>query len=106
MCCKLQLVTTFNVELRAIAKAFFYKLEEVHSKSQNQSKLKLSVENEKISRGSLNMVVQESEAIIEKVKKASENKDFLSIIYLFEVVKHFDKMKSRLQGISKQAFHP
>ena len=61
---------------------------------------------EKISRGSLNMVVQESEAIIEKVKKASENKDFLSIIYLFEVVKHFDKMKSRLQGISKQAFHP
>ena len=61
---------------------------------------------EKISRGSLNMVVQESEVIIEKVKKASENKDFLSIIYLFEVVKHFDKMKSRLQGISKQAFHP
>ena len=52
------------------------------------------------------MVVQESEAIIEKVKRASENKDFLSIIYLFEVVKHFDKIKSRLQGISKQAFHP
>ena len=59
---------------------------------------------EKISRGSLNMVVQESEAIIEKVKKASENKDFLSIISLFDVVKHFDKMKSRLHGISKTYF--
>ena len=53
---------------------------------------------EKISRGSLNMVVQESEAIIEKVKEASENKDFLSIFNLFEVVNHFGKMKSRWQN--------
>ena len=61
---------------------------------------------EKISRGSLNMVVQESEAIIEKVKKASENKDFLSIIYLFEVVNHFGKMKSRLQNNLLSTFQP
>ena len=61
---------------------------------------------EKISRGSLNMVVQESEAIIEKVKKASENKDFLSIIYLFEVVNHFDIMKSRLQNNLLSTFQP
>ena len=61
---------------------------------------------EKISRGSLNMVVQESEAIIEKVKKASENNDFLSIIYLFEVVNHFDKMKSRLQNNLLSTFQP
>ena len=61
---------------------------------------------EKISRGSLNMVVQESEAIIEKVKKASENNDFLAIIYLFEVVNHFDKMKSRLHNNLLSTFHP
>ena len=61
---------------------------------------------EKISRGSLNMVVQESEAIIEKVKRASENKDFLSIIYLFGVVNHFDKMKSRLQNNLLSTFQP
>ena len=56
---------------------------------------------EKISRGSLNLIIQEAEGMIEKVKKASENDDFFSIFYLFEVVKHFDALKPKMDETLK-----
>ena len=43
---------------------------------------------EKISRESLDLVIRDSDAIIGRVKKASSSNDYLSIISIFQVVKH------------------
>jgi len=48
---------------------------------------------EKISRESLDLVIRDSDAIISRVKKSSSNNDFLSIISVFQVVKHVHMLK-------------
>ena len=48
---------------------------------------------EKISRESLDLVIRDSDAIISRVKKASTSNDFLSIISIFQVVKHLQVLK-------------
>lgn len=48
---------------------------------------------EKISRDSLDLVIRDSDSIIGRVKKASSSNDFLSIISIFQVVKHLQTLK-------------
>ena len=48
---------------------------------------------EKISRDSLDLVVRDSDAIIGRVKKSSSSNEFLSIISIFQVVKHLQVLK-------------